>query len=80
MIFGENDYAVDDEGNRVLLGLTADETREFLELTDGLSSASPGRPLSFFDCTSPVEMRWLELMEKHAAELSKCLLAPKRKH
>jgi hypothetical protein len=78
MAFGESNYAVDEEGNRVLLGLTVEETRELLELTDALATARPEQPLSSIDWTRPEEMRWCELMKRHAAELSKFLLAPKQ--
>jgi hypothetical protein len=77
MIFGESNYAVDDQGNRILLGLTVEETREFLELTDAFASARTGQPLWDVGWTKPEEMRWLELMGKHTTELSKMLLAPK---
>jgi hypothetical protein len=78
MIFGESNSAVDDQGNRVLFGLTVEETRELLELTDELASARPGEPLSTNQWTRTEEMRWLELMDKHTAELSKLLLT--RRH
>ena len=68
MIFDESSYALDDDGNRILIGLTAEETREFLDLTDLLAATNPGQPLSSIDWTSPKEMRWLALMKKHALE------------
>jgi hypothetical protein len=61
VILGESNYALDDDGNRILIGLTVEETREFLDL---LASISPGQPLSSIDWTSPKEMRWLVLMQK----------------
>ena len=66
MIFGESNYALDDDGNRILIGLTVEETREFLDLTDLLAGINPGQPLSSIDWTSPKEMRWSTLMQKHA--------------
>jgi hypothetical protein len=71
VIFDENSYTLDDNGNRILVGLTAEETREFFDLTDLLASANPGQPLSSIDWTSPEEARWLALMQKHARELEK---------
>jgi hypothetical protein len=68
VIFDESSYALDDDGNRILIGLTAEETREFLDLTDLLAATNPGQPLSSIDWTSPKEMRWLALMKKHALE------------
>jgi hypothetical protein len=79
MIFGESNYALDDDGNRILIGLTVEETREFLELTDLLAS-NPGLPLSSIDWTSPKEMRWSTLMQKHALELEKHLRPGGTKH
>jgi len=42
VILGESSYALDDDGNRILIGLTVEETRECLELTGLLASISPG--------------------------------------
>lgn len=78
MIFSESNYAVDDQGNRVVFGLTVEETRELLELTNELASARPGEPVSTNQWTRLEETRWLKLMDKHAAELSKFLLT--RRH
>ena len=80
MILGESNYALDDDGNRILIGLTVEETREFLELTDLLASISPGQPLSSIDWKSPKEMRWLVLMQKHSLELEKHLRPGGTKH
>jgi hypothetical protein len=74
MMFGDSAFGLDEEGNRVLVGLTAEETREMLELTDTIASASPRQQLSVLGCANPAAMRWRELMEKHAAGLSKFLL------
>jgi hypothetical protein len=80
VILGESNCALDDDGNRILIGLTVEETREFLELTDLLASISPGQPLSSIDWTSPKEMRWLVLMQKHSLELEKHLRPGGSKH
>jgi hypothetical protein len=69
-----------DDGNRILIGLTVEETREFLDLTDLLAGINPGQPLSSIDWTSPKEMRWLALMQKHALELEKLVRARGTKH
>lgn len=79
MIIGESNYALDDNGDRVLIGLTVEETREFLELTKAPASVIPGKS-PFADWASPKEMRWLELMSKHANALEKFLLAGNTKH
>ena len=80
MILGDSNYALDEDGNRILIGLTVEETREFLELTDQLASISPGQPLSSIDWTSPKEMRWLVLMQKHSLGLEKHLRPGGTKH
>lgn len=68
MIFDESRYTLDDEGNRILVGLTVEETRAFLDLTDVLAAKYPGQPISSIDWTSPKAMRWFVLMQKHARE------------
>ena len=80
MIFDESSYALDGDGNRVLIGLTIEETREFFDLTDLLAAINPGQPLSSIDWTSPKEMRWLTLMQKHALEREKLARAREIKH
>jgi hypothetical protein len=71
VIFDESSYALDEDGNRILIGLTVEETREFVDLTDLFASINPGQPLSSIDWTLPNEMRWLALMQKHALEREK---------
>ena len=71
MNLGESNYTLDEDGNRVLVGLTVEEAREFLELTELLASINPGKPLSSIDWTSPKEMRWLSLMQKHSREFDR---------
>jgi hypothetical protein len=80
MMFGDRTFGVDEEGNRVLVGLTAEETRELLELTDTIASASPQQSLSVFNYSSHAAMRWRELMGKHTVGLSQFLLASKVQH
>ena len=53
-----DDYILDGDGNRILIGLTLDETREFEcldELISNLSSAPTDK------------QRWLVLYDKHEA-------------
>jgi hypothetical protein len=64
MARGDDSYVLDSDGNRVLIGLTLDETREFEcldELISSLSSASTS------DSRSLNERRWLVLDDKHEA-------------
>jgi hypothetical protein len=62
VVFDESSYALDDDGNRILIEWTGEETQEFFELTDSLATINPGQPLSSIDWTSPKKMRWLALM------------------
>jgi hypothetical protein len=78
--FDENSYTLDDDGNRILVGLTAEKTREFFYLTDLLASANPGQPLSSIDWTSPKEARWLALVKTHATERERLVRAREIKH
>ena len=64
MACDDDNYVLDDDGNRILIGLTLDETREFEcldELISSLSSASTS------DSRSLNERRWLVLYDKHEA-------------
>lgn len=51
--------------------MTVEETNEFFDLANLLAAINPGQPLSSIDWTSPKEMRWLALMQKHAREREK---------
>ena len=60
----DDDYILDGDGNRILIGLTLDETREFERLDELISNL----------CTAPTddsrsinERRWLVLYDKHEA-------------
>jgi hypothetical protein len=75
MIIGGSNYALDADGNRVLVGLTVEETREFLALTELLAITNPDEPLSSIDWDAPREQRWLVLMQKHLVELEQLLRA-----
>ena len=60
----DDDYILDGDGNRILIGLTLDETREF-ERLDELMSNSSFVPTE--DGRSLTERRWLVLYDKHEA-------------
>ena len=64
MAYDDDGYILDADGNRILIGLTLGETREFElleELISDLSSAPSG------DNRSLNERRWLVLYDKHEA-------------
>jgi hypothetical protein len=62
----DDNYIFDSEGNRILIGLTLDETREF-ECLDELISNLSTAPTD--DSHSINERRWLVLYDKHEAAL-----------
>ena len=64
MASDDDGYVLDADGNRILIGLTLDETREFEHLDEliwNLSSAPTA------DSHSQNERRWLVLYDKHEA-------------
>jgi hypothetical protein len=62
----DDDYVVDAGGNRILIGLTADETREFERLDDLISELGPA---ATDDIQSLNERRWLILYDKHQSSV-----------
>ena len=65
-----DDYILDGDGNRILIGLTLDETREF-ECLDELISNLSTAPTD--DSRSINERRWLVLYDRHEAAVRKYL-------
>lgn len=59
------DYEIDGDGNRVLIGLTIAETREFLKLEEAIQGWHA--PISSKEWKTPDELRWLALYQKHEA-------------
>jgi hypothetical protein len=60
----DDDYILDGDGNRILIGLTFDETREFERLDELMSNVSF---VPTDDSRSLNERRWLVLYDKHEA-------------
>jgi hypothetical protein len=58
----DDNYILDGDGNRVLIGLTIDETREFERLDELISDLSSAPNA---DSRSINERRWLVLYDKH---------------
>jgi hypothetical protein len=63
----DDNYILDAEGNRILIGLTAQETREFERLDDLMSYANF---VPTDDSQSLNERRWLVLYDQHQAAAS----------
>ena len=60
----DDNYVLDADANRILIGLTLDETREFECLDEWILSLSSA-PTN--DIRSLNEQRWLELYDRHEA-------------
>lgn len=65
----DDEYEIDPNGYRVLIGLTIGETEKLFRLDAVLSM-----PLSYVDASSdetesPEEGRWIELLDKHDAAM-----------
>jgi hypothetical protein len=58
----DDNYILDSDGNRILIGLTKDETREFERLDELISDLTSART---DDGRSISERRWLVLYDKH---------------
>ena len=70
MACDDDSYVLDADGNRILIGLTLDETREFEHLDELISDLSSA-PTD--DNRSQNERRWLVLYDKHQAAVRKYL-------
>lgn len=70
MAYDDEGYVLDADSNRILIGLTLDETREF-ECLDELISNLNSAPTD--DSRSLNERRWLVLYDKHEAAVCKYL-------
>ena len=64
MACDDDNYVLDGDGNRILIGLTLDETLEFERLDELMSNVSF---VPTDDSRSLNERRWLVLYDKHEA-------------
>ena len=62
MAFEDENYVLDADGNRVLIGLTLEETREYERLDALISVLSSTRSVSTDERRSQNERRWLVLL------------------
>jgi hypothetical protein len=74
--YDDDNYILDAEGNRILIGLTAEETREFERLDDLMSYANFA-PTD--DSQSLNERSWLVLYDQHQAAASNYISAENAK-
>jgi hypothetical protein len=80
MKIGDNNYELDARGNRVLIGLSSDETEEFFRLDRTIAKTRATGKRANDDRLSPNERRWLELYEKHQSALEPFLKSSKTLH
>ncbi|MCG6203707.1 hypothetical protein LPW26_03580 [Rhodopseudomonas sp. HC1] len=75
----DDDYVLDSSGNRVLIGLTSEETAEFFRLDEIISKSGPP-PSTDEEWYRPEDRRWLELYEKHESARRPFLKSSKTMH
>jgi hypothetical protein len=80
MVDDDDRYAIDADGNPVLIGLSAGETEEFLELDIAISVSGPPLQDPMERWYGPRERRWLELYEKHETARRRFLISSKTRH
>jgi hypothetical protein len=80
MIDDSDSYEIDPSGNRVLIGLTAAETAEFIALDRAISISGSWPPISDDEWYRPEDRRWLELYEKHESARRPFLRGSKTRH
>jgi hypothetical protein len=76
----EDSYEIDAFGNRVLIGLTAEETEEFIRLDAIISERGQLINITTDEWYQPRESRWLELYEKHETARRPFLKSSKTRH
>jgi hypothetical protein len=80
MINDDDNYAIDAQGKRVLIGLSAAETAEFVKLDRKISKSGPLPDVVHDEWHRPEHRRWLELYEKHESARRPFLKSSKTKH
>jgi hypothetical protein len=73
-------YAIDAFGNPVLIGLSAEETEEYIRLDATISESAPLLQNPMDRWYGPRERRWLELYEKHETARRRFLKSSKTRH
>jgi hypothetical protein len=76
----DDDYELDPFGNRVLIGLSADETAEFFRLEEFIGKSAPLLQVDRDEWVRPEDRRWLELYEKHESARRPFLKSSKTMH
>jgi len=69
---GDGARAARVDGDEIMVGLTPDETREFIGLDARNQIDENGNPFQWpWDTTGAAKARWLALFEKHEAALAR---------
>jgi hypothetical protein len=76
----DDDYVVDARGNLVLIGLSAEETDEFVRLDPVIGERTLALPAPISEPYRPPRHRWLELYEKHETARRPFLTSSKTRH
>lgn len=76
----DDDYVIDAFGNRVLIGLSAEETEEFLLLDPVIGERGPPLQTAMDEVYRPPKRRWIELYEKHETARRPFLKSSKTRH
>lgn len=76
----DDDYELDPFGNRVLIGLSAEETAEFFRLDQIITKSGALHQVDQTEWVGPEDRRWLELYEKHEAARRPFLNSGKTMH
>jgi hypothetical protein len=76
----DDSYEIDARGQRVLIGLSAEETEEFIRLDAAISETGPLLQITMDEWYNPREHRWLELYEKHETARRPFLKSSKTRH
>ena len=69
MTDNDENFTVDADGNRVLIGLTEEETLEFDRLERHINKSGPFPHISRDEWHHSEEKRWLELWDQHQAAM-----------
>jgi hypothetical protein len=79
-MFDDDDFELDPAGNRGLIGLSTEETDEFLKLEKAITTIGPLVSILNDESYSPEQRRWLELFDKHTIAKLPFLQTGKTKH
>lgn len=80
MIDDDDSYELDPNGVRVLIGLSAEETAEFVRLDHSIGDAASGSGTVQDAWARVDDLRWLELYEKHEAAQKPFMNSSRTRH